>query len=271
MDSNWIRHLDNRCPVDPDVIVEIRTEDGETLTGSASMMAWSQDIPADECRIAEYRVVQTEAGALRSLGVGDGLGSGKRYNAGKVPLNYIPASIMADFEVTEARYPQREPLSIRWLDILRLVEGVQMGYAPDRRSSLLEALALINVSSGMWKECAAVFHHVTTRADRPYPAWNWALGMPWSVPLGCMLRHIVFGVLRGEVCDQETGLPHRGHVVCNIVMLLWFLDHYPQGNDLRVPPVSAASPDPADTLAPAPFSGTPIARRRGTNGHASAS
>ncbi len=85
-----------------------------------------------------------------------------------------------------------------------------------------------------WEECARVFEY----GRRKYAAWNWAKGMPWSVPLACAARHLVamhFGLL----LDNESGLPHRGHVFCNVVMLLTFLDTYPEGNDL--PPLGLLS------------------------------
>lgn len=65
---------------------------------------------------------------------------------------------------------------------------------------------------------------------RKYASWNWAKGMPWSVPLGCILRHLA-AWQRGEDLDQESGLPHLAHISCNLRMLTLYSKTYPQGDD----------------------------------------
>lgn len=66
-----------------------------------------------------------------------------------------------------------------------------------------------------------------------YAAWNWAKGMAWSIPLACASRHLL-SVANGEWLDQESGLPHYAHALCNILMLATFARTYPEGNDLPV-------------------------------------
>lgn len=68
-----------------------------------------------------------------------------------------------------------------------------------------------------------------------YAAWNWAKGMPWSVPYACMMRHLE-AWYRGEELDPESGLPHLGHVMCNLVMLTHYAEFYREGDDR--PPAS---------------------------------
>ena len=63
-----------------------------------------------------------------------------------------------------------------------------------------------------------------------YSAWNWTKGMPWSVPLACMLRHLA-AFQRGEDIDPESGLPHMAHVMCNARMLTLYAKTYPEGDD----------------------------------------
>lgn len=77
---------------------------------------------------------------------------------------------------------------------------------------------------------AHVFKHVTEREVKPYPMWNWAKGMPWSVPYGCMLRHMA-AWYRGEDDDKETGLNHLHHAMCNLLMLTHYIDAFPEGDD----------------------------------------
>lgn len=63
-----------------------------------------------------------------------------------------------------------------------------------------------------------------------YAAWNWAKGMPWSVPLACLLRHMA-AWQRGEEVDPESGLPHLAHAMCNLRMLTLYSKTYPEGDD----------------------------------------
>lgn len=76
------------------------------------------------------------------------------------------------------------------------------------------------------EDCARVFDY----GRRKYAAWNWAKGMAWMVPFGCLLRHL-YAWARGEDNDPESGLPHLGHAMCNLVMLCTFAHTYPEGDD----------------------------------------
>ena len=63
-----------------------------------------------------------------------------------------------------------------------------------------------------------------------YAAWNWAKGMPWSVPFACLMRHMA-AWQRGEECDPESGLPHLAHAMCNLRMLTLYAKTYKEGDD----------------------------------------
>jgi hypothetical protein len=65
---------------------------------------------------------------------------------------------------------------------------------------------------------------------KKYNAWNWAKGMPWSVPYACAMRHLA-AWQRGEEIDPESGQPHLAHVMCNIRMLTLYSKTYPEGDD----------------------------------------
>ena len=68
--------------------------------------------------------------------------------------------------------------------------------------------------------------------DGGYKKWNWLKGMPWSVPVGCAVRHAKSVMVDGKRADEESGLPHVGHIVANLIMLATFYDSYPEGNDM---------------------------------------
>lgn len=76
------------------------------------------------------------------------------------------------------------------------------------------------------EDCAKVFEY----GKRKYAAWNWAKGMPWLTVFGCLLRHL-YAWARGEDNDPESGLPHLGHAMCNLVMLTTFARTFPEGDD----------------------------------------
>lgn len=76
------------------------------------------------------------------------------------------------------------------------------------------------------EDCARVFGY----GREKYAAWNWAKGMDWSIPYACLLRHMA-AWFNGEDNDPESGLPHLGHAMCNLVMLSTFARTYPEGDD----------------------------------------
>jgi hypothetical protein len=222
--SEW----NEQTPVGLDPLTRVEYQlNGEERSriGRVGELDWS-DREADDGlgRIWRWRPVQ---------GVGDvtsdAKGSGARFNADKPDLSLIPARIIAR-AATWTR-DQRPASSLPpWPAVLRLLDDFQMAGDPGGYS-LLAALREMDDDGQMWAECARVF----TYGKAKYAAWNWAKGMAWSIPLACAMRHIVFGPLIGEEIDSESGETHRGHVACNIVMLLWYVDEFPEGNDLYVP------------------------------------
>lgn len=70
---------------------------------------------------------------------------------------------------------------------------------------------------------------------RKYAAWNWAKGGKWSTPFDCAMRHLFKWWFFGEECDQESGLHHLDHAICNLLFLIHYRDSYLDGDDR--PPV----------------------------------
>lgn len=80
---------------------------------------------------------------------------------------------------------------------------------------------------------------VLEKGSRKYAEWNWAKGMKWSIPIGCMLRHL-FKFMMGQELDRDencagcqkndclnhTGLPHVDLIACNAM----FLQRYYRNN-----------------------------------------
>ena len=166
---------------------------------------------------AKFYTAITE-GEDNTMNVGDinsnTKGSGARLNAGKAPLDLIPVSVWrSKWRTAMAQSVDGEQLT----DIMYALEAWQGGaYNP------FNSLLAFNDLEGACR----VFEY----GAKKYAAWNWAKGMAWSVPLGCALRHMQ-AVLDGEFIDDESGLPHLDHVLCNIIMLDFFEDTYPEGDD----------------------------------------
>jgi len=144
-------------------------------------------------------------------------GTGARFNDGKLPMQLVPV-----------RYWRA-----RWC-----------GFVPDHLFDALTALMefeesqLCGIRDWLCQRCPTEWMddavQVFEYGQRKYKAWNWAKGMAWSVPMGCILRHAK-AIYEGEQNDPESGLPHIGHIVCNMIMLDWFVEGYPEGNDLPPP------------------------------------
>lgn len=174
----------------------------------------------DEAMLRPGRILHVPAGedprsALAPVaGIGDvnsdARGSGARYNAHKVPYRFIPARILADWMVR--RFDMYAEA-----DMLRALANFEERQAT--AFALLGALSVPHMEEG-----ARVFQYGAAK----YAAWNWAKGMPWSVPIECAKRHIVASL--GAI-DKESGYTHAGHVACNFIMLAHYERYYPEGDD----------------------------------------
>lgn len=60
---------------------------------------------------------------------------------------------------------------------------------------------------------------------------NWKKGMVVSEVTESLLRH-TFALLRGEINDPESGLPHIGHMMCNCMFIDYNMRNKPEFNDL---------------------------------------
>ena len=157
-----------------------------------------------------------------SAGIGDIMsdsrGSGARFNAGKVPYELLPLK-----EILQHSTP--DLFSVNVSSILGHLADWQRG----DDSALIDALT--SACSGEIRlqnlaDAARVFDY----GRRKYAEWNWAKGMPWSAPFACAVRHCI-AILNGEQDDHESGLPHIGHVKCNLLMLMTFSRTYTEGDD----------------------------------------
>jgi hypothetical protein len=133
-------------------------------------------------------------------------GSGARYNDGKLDLTLLPPvcwGLIGDSQfLGMEEFGYRSELE----QLIRFWEG-----DTDEIYSLMDCLEAEELMGA-----ARVFAY----GAKKYAPWNWAKGMPWSVPMGCYLRHML--TAHPHEPDPESGLSHRDHAVCNLVMLAHF-------------------------------------------------
>src|SRR5690625_1514407 len=65
-----------------------------------------------------------------------------------------------------------------------------------------------------------------------YTRDNWRKGLPVTEILDSLLRH-VSAIQRGELTDPESGLPHHGHIGCNVMFLAHTIKHHPELVDIE--------------------------------------
>jgi hypothetical protein len=144
-------------------------------------------------------------------------GTGARFNDGKPALELLGVRYYREMMQSILGRDEPDPHLMTFLDdLIRFQEG-----DTDAVHSMVTAFA------SLYRDAAQVFAYGRDK----YAAWNWAKGMPWSVPIGCILRHFDAIVLGEELVDPESGLPHFGHILCNIIMLRHFVEYYPEGDD----------------------------------------
>lgn len=148
-------------------------------------------------------------------------GSGARYNDGKPAMELIPCRVIAATWNAKLYYDRLLDDVYPEIECLQRLAAFQEGETED---CLVDAMLAIGCD---WELCARVFEY----GRKKYAEWNWAKGMPWSVPIGCIVRHLMAIVERGELTDPESGLHHHGHIMCNLVMLHTFVQNYPEGDD----------------------------------------
>ena len=150
----------------------------------------------------------------------DAPGSGARFNDGKLAMDLIPVSFWVrawDYDLNHRAGGVNRDVKIVLHGLERFQEGNDGAPA-----KILEAFGEGGLRSAT---------RVLEFGAKKYAAWNWAKGMNWSVPTGCILRHSRAILVDDEDYDPESDLPHFGHILCNVVMLDYFTKHYPEGDD----------------------------------------
>lgn len=149
----------------------------------------------------------------------DAPGSGARKSAGKDQMDLVPVSVWR--KAWDATLSMSDsPEAYRLGNALKALEQWQEG-SDLALTNYLGIVCLTDMDEAV---------KVLEFGAKKYKAWNWAKGMPWSVPTGCILRHSR-KIVNGELVDDESGHSHLGHIICNIIMLERYITTYPEGDD----------------------------------------
>ena len=140
-------------------------------------------------------------------------GSGARKSLGKPALDLIPVSLW------RARFAARKYDA-------QLDELMEAFVCWQEGDDMALRVYLAHCDQSWMEQGVSVLEFGVAK----YDAWNWACGMQWSVCTGCALRHLD-AITLGEETDPDSGLPHIGHVISNLVFLDYFVRHYPEGDD----------------------------------------
>jgi hypothetical protein len=81
-------------------------------------------------------------------------------------------------------------------------------------------------------------------ADK-YAEWNWVSGQKWSFPMASFFRHLLKLEIEDETTDEESGIHHVAHMMCNAMMLKHYVEYMPELNDMP-PREMFATPFPAE-------------------------
>lgn len=148
------------------------------------------------------------------------IGSGARFNAGKPAVELLPISEVARYyHILEGGTDQAPgPLVHALYKLGQFQEGGDEG-------ALFDIIHILGSTDAILESA-----HVFGYGAKKYAAHNWIKGMPWSVPLACAVRHLL-AMLDRELIDPESGRAHRGHIICNVWMLILYTRTYRQGDD----------------------------------------
>lgn len=164
-------------------------------------------------------------------------GSAARFNAGKVPYQFLDIRVLAKSVRLRSRAKGPAADVPHLADILDKLADWQHGGAPVDLHAAVSLLAddlkvatddsSVDAWMGIpWDDCARVFEY----GSKKYNSWNWIKGQAWSVPLASAVRHLLW-LASGIPTDEESGLSHFGHFLANIMMLDYFYGEYPDGDD----------------------------------------
>lgn len=81
-------------------------------------------------------------------------------------------------------------------------------------------------------EAISMMSDVSEFGAKKYARNNWKKGLAHSEIVDSLLRHLAL-YNSGEILDEDSGLPHLGHIVWNSMALAEMTNLHPEMNDLH--------------------------------------
>lgn len=172
-------------------------------------------------------MTDTDIGSLES----QEKGSARRLNANKPVWSFMPLHQIAGLMIKllkETEPPSLADLTnkLGWYqakgDFASAFDVLEVGYR-----------YLMHTQELTFNEACEKVIYVWEFGAKKYAKFNWMKGMPWSELISSAQRHVM-AMLDGSSIDPDSGELHAAHFICNAMMLVHYVDHYPEGNDLPV-------------------------------------
>ncbi len=215
---------------------------------------------AEELR-ARYPLTPVVPPVADAVTVGDlnsaELGTGARKSAGKPDWSQLPWWVVPDIRVAfeEMRAVGRH---MHWGLVLALLGEWQRGtnFKLDQAAAMTLWLSRCEIDGVLLYGDVGKTEKFPVRAleetvrvlefgAKKYAKGNWAKGMSWSVCFNSAMSHLT-KILVGEKKDEESGLPHRAHLMCNLIFLIGYRSRFPEGDDRQ--PEFTHREDPTDDI-----------------------
>jgi len=204
----------------------------DPLTGGAlDEREVCQDISLTPEQAAEVKIAKETGEFSKKDNVGDltsdQIGSGARFNSGKPDYSLM---LLSDYPYIEnvdnllsGAFHELGEFQLSGNKV-HLVEAIQHVY-----DYVVEYNKENGVSGFVFEPVVRLWEF---GESVKYTRWNWVKGMKWSIPIGCAARHYLEIAENGQTIDDESGQPHWAAFVCNLQMLLHYVEVFPEGNDL---------------------------------------
>lgn len=162
-------------------------------------------------------------------------GAGARKSSGKPELWQFPWWVLPEYINDSALLGFSAAADRRKaaLDALSYMSDWQRGRCYSLSNAFVDGLG--GLATALGHELASIRTLVEVVAvlsfgAKKYAVANWCKGMPWSVCFTSAMSHLT-KIIAGEDTDEESGLAHEAHFLCNVVFLLAYRDLYPEGDD----------------------------------------
>lgn len=158
-------------------------------------------------------------------------GTAARANADKPQWSYMPLQQVVDL-MTVLEHSTSPP------SLFHLVQALAKFQQYGTKQAAFAVLEwgtrfLMNATASDFNGAMCHVIKVWKLGEEKYARYNWMKGMPWSEPINSAQRHIMH-MYNGEQLDQDSGQHHAAHFVCNAMMMVHYVEYYPEGNDLPV-------------------------------------